>query len=134
MTEVMYIAVRDIMTPNVKTIGRVAMVSEAIEILRDSGVSSLIVERRDESDEFGLVTIRDIAREVVATDRPAARTGVHEIMSKPVLTVSGDMNIKYAVRLLSRFSLSRAVVVDSERNPIGVVTLRDMVLGYKDEM
>ena len=42
------------------------------------------------------------------------------------------MNIKYAVRLLVRFSLSRAIVVDHDRNPVGIVTLRDMVLGYKD--
>ncbi|WP_419796748.1 MAG: CBS domain-containing protein [Terasakiella sp.] len=133
MTEKPYVSVSDIMTPNVKTIGRVATIAEAIDIIKDEGVSSLIVERHDESDEFGMLTIRDIAREVVATDRPATRTSVYEIMTKPVLTVASEMNIKYAVRLLVRYSVSRAVVVDHERNPIGIVTLRDMVLGYKED-
>ena len=38
------------------------------------------------------------------------------------------MDIRYAVRLLARFRLSRAVVIDHDRMPIGIVTLRDMVL------
>ena len=131
MTEVEFVRVSDVMSPEVKTIGRVATVTEAIEMIRNAGVSSLVVERHDESDEFGMLTIRDIAREVVATDKAADRTGVYEIMTKPVLTVPTEMNIKYAVRLLVRYAVSRAVVIDNERNPVGIVTLRDMVLGHK---
>lgn len=132
MTEKKFVRVSDVMTPEVKTIGRVASVAEAIEVIRSAKVASLVVERNDESDEFGVLTIRDIAREVVATDRAAERTSVYEIMTKPVLTVAAEMNIKYAVRLLVRYSLSRALVVDHERNPVGIVTLRDMVLGYEE--
>ncbi|SCA55013.1 putative signal-transduction protein with CBS domains [Candidatus Terasakiella magnetica] len=132
MTENSFIRVSDVMSPNVKTIGRVATIAEAIEMIKEEKVSSLIVERHDEGDEFGMLTIRDIAREVVATDRPAGRTSVYEVMRKPVMTVPAEMNIKYAVRLLVRFSLSRAVVIDHDRNPVGIVTLRDMVLGYSE--
>lgn len=132
MSNESFIRVSDVMTPNVKTISRVAMVSEAIEVIRQEKVSSLVVERKNEADEFGMLTIRDIAREVVATDKCAERVGVYEIMSKPVMTVPAEMNIKYAVSLLIRFGLSRSVVVDHERNPVGIVTLRDMVLGYKE--
>lgn len=131
MTDTPFVRVSDVMSPDVKTIGRVASISEAIEMIRSANVSSLVVERHDENDEFGMLTIRDIAREVVATDRSADRTGVYEIMTKPVLTVPSDMNIKYAVRLLVRYAVSRAVVINNERNPVGIVTLRDMVLGYQ---
>ncbi|NVJ93022.1 MAG: CBS domain-containing protein [Methylocystaceae bacterium] len=131
MSDTPFVRVSDVMSPNVKTIGRVASISEAIEMIRSANVSSLVVERHDENDEFGMLTIRDIAREVVATDRSADRTGVYEIMTKPVLTVPSDMNIKYAVRLLVRYAVSRAVVINNERNPVGIVTLRDMVLGYQ---
>ncbi len=132
MSEKSFVRVSDVMTPDVKTIGRIATVAEAIEMIKTAKVASLVVERKDESDEFGMLTIRDIAREVVATDKQAERTGVYEIMTKPVLTVPSEMNIKYAVRLLVRYSVSRAVVIDHERNPVGIVTLRDMVLGYED--
>ena len=127
-----FIRIGDVMSSNVKTIDRMANIQDAIELLRESKVSSLVVERHDESDELGVVTIRDIAREVVAKEKPIDRTGVYEVMTKPILTLSAEMNIKYAVRLLNRFGISRAVVIDQSRNPIGIVTLRDMVLGYDE--
>jgi predicted transcriptional regulator len=121
------------MTENVRMIPAMATVKEAIRMMREASVSSLAVERRDAQDEFGLLVIADIAREVIAQNRAAERVNVYEVMSKPVLTLPADMNIKYAVRLLVRFDLSRALVVDSSRAPVGIVTLRDMVLRFGAE-
>ncbi len=118
------------MTASVYTIDATATVKDAIQAMREHRVSSLAVERRDEHDEFGLLVIADIAREVISQNRAAERVNVYEIMSKPVVTLPADMSIKYAVRFLVRFELSRALVVDAEREPVGVVTLRDMVLCY----
>ncbi len=118
------------MTASVHTIDATATVKDAIQAMRTHNVSSLAVERRDEHDEFGLLVIADIAREVIAQNRAAERVNVYEIMSKPVVSLPADMSIKYAVRLLVRFGLSRALVVDAERKPVGIVTLRDMVLCY----
>ena len=86
------------------------------------------MERRDESDEFGVVVISDIAREVLGKGASPDRVNVYEIMSKPVFTLPVEMKIVYAVRMLIRFKISRAMVVDHDRNPLGIVTLRDMVL------
>lgn len=124
------VRVGDVMSPTVRTIALTASVGEALEAMRDAGVSSLVVERRDDDDEFGLIVVTDIAREVVAKDRAAERVNVYEVMSKPVLTVPVDMQSKYAVRLLVRFNLSRALVVDATRSPVGIVTLRDLVLRH----
>jgi predicted transcriptional regulator len=118
------------MTASVHTIDAMATVKDAIQMMRTHSVSSLAVERRDENDEFGLLVIVDIAREVISVNRSTERVNVYEIMSKPVVTLPADMSIKYAVRLLVRFELSRALVVDSARKPVGIVTLRDMVLCY----
>ncbi len=127
------ITVSEAMTASVHTIDATATVKDAIKLMREHGVSSLAVDRRDEHDEFGLLVISDVAREVIAKNRSAERVNVYEIMSKPVVTLPADMNIKYAVRLLVRFELSRALVVDAERRPVGIVTLRDMVLCYGAE-
>lgn len=124
------VRVGDVMSPMVRMIALTASVAEALEAMRDAGVSSLVVERRDDNDEFGLIVVTDIAREVVAKDRAADRVNVYEVMSKPVLTVPVDMQSKYAVRLLVRFNLSRALVVDETRSPVGIVTLRDLVLRH----
>ena len=118
------------MTASVHTIDAMATVKDAIQAMREHGVSSLAVERRDAHDEFGLLVITDIARDVIALNRAAERVNVYEIMSKPVVSLPADMSIKYAVRLLVRFELSRALVIDATREPVGIVTLRDMVLRY----
>jgi len=118
------------MTPDVKTIDRIQTVAEAIEMMRHSGVSSLIVERRSENDEFGLIVVSDIATKVIGPDKSPDRVNVYDVMTKPVITVHGDMDIRYAVRLLGHFKISRALVIDQARAPLGIVTLRDMVLRH----
>ena len=110
-----------------------ATVAEAMALMKQHGVSSLAVNRRDEDDEFGIVVVSDVAREVIAKNRAPERVHVYEIMSKPVLTLPADMQARYAVRLLVRFDVSRAVVVDHERRPLGIVSLRDLVLGHVPE-
>ncbi len=128
MTEHGHITVGEVMTRSVRTIGGMATVQEAIDMMRDAGVSSLVVERRDRNDEFGLLVISDVAGQVIAKDRAPERVNVYEIMSKPVLTVPADMDIRYTIRLLVKFGLSRALVTNEDRTPAGIVTLRDMVL------
>ena len=121
--------VGDVMVTEIISINGLATVSDAMALMRRNNVSSLVVNRRDEDDEIGLVLISDIARGVIAPNRSPERVNVYEIMSKPVWTLPPDMLARYAVRLLTRFQLSRAVVVDHDRNPIGIVTLRDLTLG-----
>ncbi len=121
--------VGEVMTPSPRVIDGLATVREAVELMRNNSISSLVIDRRDERDEFGLVVVSDIAEKVIAQGRSLARTNVYEIMSKPVLTVDGAMDIKYALRLLGRFGLSRALVTNGGAL-VGIVTRRDMVLRY----
>ncbi len=121
--------VGEVMTPSPRVIDGLATVREAVELMRNNSISSLVIDRRDERDEFGLVVVSDIAEKVIAQGRSLARTNVYEIMSKPVLTVDSAMDIKYALRLLGRFGLSRALVTDGGAL-VGIVTMRDMVLRY----
>lgn len=125
--------VQDVMSRDVKMIEPMATVSDAVNRMREFQTSSLIVERRDSRDEFGLITVTDIASAVLSKDHSPDRLNVFEVMSKPVFTLPGDMYVVYGVRLLVRFELSRALVVDQNRDPIGLVTLRDMVMRSFDE-
>ncbi len=121
--------VSDVMTPSPRIIDGLATVKEVIDLMRDNDISSLVIDRHHEGDEYGLVVVADIAEKVIAHDRSPARTNVYEIMSKPVLALDGDMDIKYAIRLLSRFDLSRALVTKGTALT-GIVTMRDMVLRH----
>ena len=123
--------VSDVMTASPHLIDGLASVREAIDLMRDKHVSSLIIDKRHDDDEYGMVTVHDIAEKVIGIDRPVDRTSVYEIMSKPVLTVNRQMSIKYAMRLLTQFALSRALVVEHGKM-VGIVTLRDMAVRYVD--
>ncbi len=106
-----------------------ASVEDAIAEMQRHGVSSLVIERRHAGDEFGIVTVRDIAALVLARGRSTERTSVYEIMTKPAITLSADMNAKYAIRLLARLGVGRALVTRGDEL-LGLVTLRDLVLAH----
>ncbi len=121
--------VSDVMGSEVHTIDGLATVAEAMAIMKRLRISSLVVNRGHDEDELGVITVTDLAREVVTQDRAPERVNVYEIMSKPALTVRSGMLARYAVRLLVQFGVSRALVIDEQGSPLGLVTLRDLVLG-----
>ncbi len=129
MNDARHVPVRTVMTPAPHIIDGLATVREALELMRDKQVSSIVIDRRDEHDEYGILVVHDIAMRIIGEDRSPDRTNVYEIMSKPVLMLDQDMDIKYAARMLSRFRLSRALVTASG-DLVGIVTLRDLVLRY----
>ena len=120
--------VADLMSADVHSVDGLATVAEAMVVMRRHTISSLVVNRRDSDDEFGLLVVSDIAAQVIAANRAPERMHVYEVMSKPVLTLPSDMQARYATRLLVRLGLSRAIVVDHDRNLLGMATLRDLVL------
>ncbi len=124
-----YTRVRDVMTPEVETIDGLASIAEAIDHMKKKRYGALIVNKRDESDEYGFVTVQGIARNVIEKNLSPERMHVYEIMRKPVLTVHGDMNIRYAIRLLDQVSQGRALVIDDGK-AVGIVTVYDMVIHY----
>ena len=103
-----------------------------LQLMARFGVSSLVIERHDKRDELGLIAVSDIARDVIAKNRSLDRVDAYEVMTKPVVTLDADMDVKYAARLLSDLHLSRGLVVDHDRNLVGIATLRDMVSAYTD--
>ncbi len=127
------IRVSDLMGAQVHTIDGLATAAEAMAMMKQLQISSLVVNRRHDDDELGVITVSDLAREVITHDRAPERVNVYEIMTKPALTVRSEMLARYAVRLLVRFGVSRALVLDDNGTPRGLVTLRDLVLGLTPE-
>ncbi|MEM8784385.1 MAG: CBS domain-containing protein [Pseudomonadota bacterium] len=132
MTESAPITVHDVMTPQPAMIDGLATVREAVEIMREKKFSSLIIKKRDVDDEYGMVSMPEIARQVIEPDLSIDRTSVYQVMVKPVLSVDGHMNIRYAIRLLSRYGETRALVLE-QGIAVGIVTLRDMVFRYIED-
>jgi len=106
--------------------GRLDVLS-ALKIMKKVGATSLIVKRRDENDEYGMLLFSDVAKEVIARDRAPERVNVYEIMAKPVLTVRPEMGIRYCARLFEKFGISHAPVVENDEI-VGIVSFYLLVL------
>ena len=127
MTDTKRICVKDIMKPDYGTIDRNATIAEALEKMKSLQTAVLVVDKRDEDDEYGLLLVSDIARKVLAVDRASNRVNVYEIMAKPAVCVDPDMDIRYCSRLMARFNLMRTLVV-KDSAILGTVSPRALVL------
>jgi len=121
------IRVREVMKTEFDMIDGRVTVMDALRTMKHVETKSLIVDKRHDDDEYGMVLISDIAREVLAKDRSPDRVNVYEIMAKPLLPVDPDMDIRYCARYFEKFGLSRAPVVEN-RKVIGIISYTDMVL------
>jgi CBS domain-containing protein len=127
MNEKKVVRVRDVMKPKFDTVDGMATVAEALDTMSHVDTKTLIVKKRHVDDAIGMVVLSDISRKVLANDRAPDRVNIYEIMSKPVLTVDPNMDIRYCARLFAQFNLSRAPVVD-EGEIVGIVSLTDLVV------
>lgn len=128
------VSVRDVMETRFDMIDGIATVAEALKNAKHLATRCLIVDKRDEYDEYGIVLLSDIAKKVLAKDRAPERVNVYEIMNKPVISVAPDMDIRYCSRLFQNFGVSRAPVIENGQ-VVGVVGYTDMVLhGVLDKL
>ena len=121
------IRVRDVMKTDYGSIDGVATVADALKLMKSLKTAVLLVNKRDENDEYGMINCGDIARHVLAKDRAPNRVNVYEIMSKPVISVHPDMDIRYCSRLFAEYNLVRAPVLENNQI-IGIVSPNSLVL------
>jgi predicted transcriptional regulator len=121
------IRVHEVMQDHFLVMPGLATVGDAILALKRDDSTVLIVEKRDENDEYGIVLLSDIAKKVLAKDRSPYRVNVYEIMSKPVISIAPEMDVRYCARLFEQFGLSQAPVVEQGKI-VGVVDYNALVL------
>ena len=127
MTEKKIIRVRDVMKKEVDIIDGMVTITDALKKMKHVDTKVLIIDKRHDDDEYGVVLLSDIAKQVLAEDRSPDRVNVYEVMSKPAISVDPYMDIRYCARLFDKFGLSRAPVLEN-RKIVGIISFTDMVL------
>jgi predicted transcriptional regulator len=127
MSDFATVRVKDVMKRNFDLFDGKLTVAEALLKMRFPETRALIIDKRDGNDEYGLVLLSDIAKQILGADRAPERVNLYEIMAKPVLSVHPEMSIKNCAKLLEKFSIMRAPVLDQGR-VVGVVSFHDLVL------
>ncbi len=121
------VRVREVMKQDVDIVDGMETVANAIRNMKYPETRTILIDKRYEDDEYGVVMFRDVAKRVLAPDLSPDRINMYEIMSKPVMGVNPDMDVRYCTKLFDRFGLSRAPVIEDGKI-IGLVSYTDIVL------
>jgi CBS domain-containing protein len=127
MTDRKIVRVADVMKEDFDLVDGRLTVKAALLSMKHPETRALIIDKRHPDDEYGIVLISDIAKKVLGADRSPERVNLYEIMAKPVLSVLPEMNIRYCARLLERFGIMRAPVINKGQ-VLGIVSFHDLVL------
>jgi signal-transduction protein with cAMP-binding, CBS, and nucleotidyltransferase domain len=127
------IKARDIMHEKHLELDGMATVKEALDAMKAENASVVIIKKRHEHDAFGIVLLSDIAKKVLAKDRASKRVNVYEIMSKPVISLDPNMDVRYCARLFDRFGLSNVPVIENDK-VIGIVSYNELVFQGLSEL
>ncbi|MBW8185902.1 CBS domain-containing protein [Shewanella nanhaiensis] len=117
----------DVMTNKYVMVDGLHTVADAVKHAIEQDVKVLFVNKRHDNDEFGIVLMSDIAKQVLAKDKAPERVNIYEIMLKPVFSVNAEMDVRYCARLFERFGISKAPVVENGEI-LGLVSYQDLVL------
>jgi len=118
--------VKDIMVREVVTVSPFATIREAMKVMKQHGVKSLVVTKRHEHDAFGIITYTNILKTIVAEEGDIDLINVYDICAKPALTIPVELSVRHAARMMVNMRLRRLLVLDGNELA-GIVTMNDIV-------
>jgi signal-transduction protein with cAMP-binding, CBS, and nucleotidyltransferase domain len=111
---------KDIASSKIFFIDGLASVRDAIELMKENNVQALIIQKRDNADVNGIITVNDIIKGVIIPNKTLDEVSVYEIMTKPVFSISAHLNVKYVPRLMYNYNV-RVAPVEENGEYIGII-------------
>jgi len=130
LKDIRFAKAADVMTKDVLYIDGEKTVADAIKLMREKKVSSLVVNRRSHEDAWGIMVRKDVVNKVIDPGKDPNEVKVFEIMSKPLVMVSPGLALKYCARLLKQAGIRRAPVFDG-KEIIGIISNTDILNAIK---
>lgn len=116
----------DIMVKKIEFIEARASLYDAIEKMIDKRLRSLVVKPENESDVYGVITVRDIVFKAIYQNLDLNKTKVYEVATKPVVCVNKNMDISHAIKLMKNFNIARVFVCEN-MEIVGIVAMMDIM-------
>ena len=128
--------VEDLIENKLVTLPEDAIVADAVKIMKDVGISSILVRSLSSSSEnpfiTGIVTERDILYRVIGGNKGPYKTILKEVMSSPVVTIEKGSSVDEAMLLMRNKKIRRLLVIKRENTKavtLGLVTLMSITDG-----
>ena len=117
--------VGDLMNPNPVTVPAETTVEDAMHLMREKRISSVIIEPGSDG-EWGIMTQRDVLSRIVSKNRTPSTVKVEEIASRPLVTTPVDTSLHDCAEIMSESNIRRMVVMDNNNQPVGIISDTDI--------
>lgn len=124
-------SIAEIMSPDVATVQCKATVLEAAKMMSSRNISCIVVLQG--SEVTGILTQRDLIKQIVATQREPAKIRVEQVMSSPIISTPSVNSIFSVSKIMERMRLRRLAVMD-DGCLCGIVTQTNVFDAAKEEM
>jgi len=118
--------VKDIMKKDVFTISPLASIKEALKMMKEKNLKALVVDKQHQHDAYGIITYTSILKAVYAEEGDVELLNVYDIAVKPAISISGEVDIKYAARMMVNFNIKRILVLENNQL-IGIISMTDII-------
>lgn len=120
--------VENVMTPGegLVKISPMSTVRDALKLMKENEVRSVIVEKTVQSGAYGLLTFKNLLQSIVAEDGDIDLLNVYDIAVMPAFSVSGKLDIQYAAKMMVNSSIKRLLVIDNNEL-VGILTMSDII-------
>ena len=120
--------VKEVMTPKEKLVilSQTSTVRDALAKMRTHGIRSVIMDKSNPHGAYGIVTFKNILQSIIAEDGDIDLLNVYDIANAPAISVSAQLDIKYAARMMVSSSIKRLLVIDNNEL-LGILTMTDII-------
>lgn len=118
--------IKEVADTNVTILDENTTVAEAVKIMHEKDISSVLVNKKGSKDLAGIMTERDVLYKVVAENKGPFKVQLKDVMSSPVLTIDESSTVREAVAIMRQKRIRRLPVLGKD-GIVGIVTLRSVV-------
>ncbi|MCU7946716.1 MAG: CBS domain-containing protein [Candidatus Thiodiazotropha sp. (ex Cardiolucina cf. quadrata)] len=115
---------------DVVTIDLNASVFEALKLMAEKGIGSLVV--LENGDVAGLFSERDYARNIILKGRTSKETRVEEIMTRHVIVVKPQQSVEECMAIMTEKRVRHLPVMQDEKL-VGIISIGDLVKAIIEE-
>jgi isocitrate dehydrogenase len=117
-------SVGGVMTRTVVAVPGSAPLSETAQYMQQRGIHSVVVQPNSGA-EWGIMTMRDVLKQIVKEGRSPAGFTVEQLTTRPLITISPETSLSDCAALMVDKNIRRVVVVE-DGQPVGIISETDI--------
>ncbi len=124
----MQFKVKDWMMDLVVYVDPDSTVADALALMRRRYIHSLIVNKKQDYPQYGILTSTDICDKIIAQEKNPATTKVREVCTSPLIAVQPAMTLQECARVMHEHHFHHLPVEDENGSLVGMISATDFLV------